>query len=53
MDRLRQSFVASEFNIQKLLVDIVTVSALHGVQKPIVEKPIITVAAPTTAEPVK
>jgi len=45
MDRLRQSPVASEFNIQKLLVDIVTVSALHGV-----EKPISTVAAPAMAE---
>ena len=53
MDRLRQSFVASEFNIQKLLVDIVTVSALHGVERPIVEKPIITVAAPAKAAAVK
>ncbi len=33
-DRLRQSFVASGFNMQKLLVDIATVSALHGVEKP-------------------
>jgi len=33
-DRLRQSFVASGFNIQQLLVDIATVSALHGVEKP-------------------
>jgi cytochrome c553 len=32
MPRLRQSFVASEFNVQKLLVDIVRVSALHGVE---------------------
>src|SRR5438874_1601439 len=31
-DGLRQSFIASEFNIQKLLVGIVTVSALHGVE---------------------
>ncbi len=31
-DRLRQSFVASGFNIQKLLVDIVTLSALQGVE---------------------
>lgn len=29
MDQLRQSFAASGFNIQNLLVDIVTVSALH------------------------
>ncbi len=33
VDRLRASFVASEFNIQKLLVDIATVSALHGTDK--------------------
>ena len=32
-ERLRQSFVASGFNIQKLLVDIATVSAMHGVEK--------------------
>ena len=32
--RLRQSFVASEFNMQKLLVEIVTISALHGTEKP-------------------
>jgi hypothetical protein len=31
--RLRQSFVASGFNVQRLLVDIATVSALHGVEK--------------------
>ena len=35
MDRLRQSFVASEFNIQKLLMDIAAVSALHGIKKPV------------------
>ena len=34
MDRLRQSFVASQFNLQKLLVDIATISALHGVEQP-------------------
>jgi len=28
--RLRQSFMASEFNIQKLVVDVATISALHG-----------------------
>jgi hypothetical protein len=33
MDRLRQSFVASQFNVRKLLVDIATISALHGVGK--------------------
>jgi len=35
MGRLRQSFVASEFNMQKLLVDIATISALHGIEKPV------------------
>src|SRR5207247_2610340 len=34
LKRLRQSFIASEFNVQKLLVDIATVSALHGIEKP-------------------
>jgi len=34
LNHLRQSFVASGFNVKKLLVDIVTVSALHGVEKP-------------------
>jgi len=33
MDRLRQSLVASQFNVRKLMVDIATVSALHGVGK--------------------
>ena len=33
MDRLRQRFVASEFNLQNLLVEITTVSALHGLEK--------------------
>jgi hypothetical protein len=33
MDRLRQSFVASQFNMRKLMVHIATVSALHGVGK--------------------
>jgi hypothetical protein len=32
-DRLRESFVKSEFNIQKLMMDIVTVSARHGIEK--------------------
>jgi hypothetical protein len=31
---LRQSFVASQFNMQKLLVDTATVSALHDLEKP-------------------
>jgi hypothetical protein len=35
MGRLRQSFVASGFNIQNLLVDIATISSLHRVEKPI------------------
>jgi hypothetical protein len=33
-DRLRESFVKSGFNIQQLLVDIATLSALHGIEKP-------------------
>jgi len=33
MDRLRQSFVASQFNVRKLLVDIATLSALNDVSK--------------------
>jgi hypothetical protein len=32
-DRLRQSFVASGFNVQKLLADIAAVSARHGIEK--------------------
>jgi hypothetical protein len=32
-ERLRHSFIASGFNIQKLLVDISTLSALHGLEK--------------------
>ena len=34
MDQLRQSFAASGCNIQKLLVEIATISALHDAQKP-------------------
>src|SRR5262245_9534708 len=34
LKRLRQSFVASEFNVQKLLVDMATISALHRIEKP-------------------
>jgi hypothetical protein len=30
LDKLRSSFVASEFNVQKLVVEIATASALHG-----------------------
>jgi hypothetical protein len=33
MDRLRESFIASQCNVPKLLVHIATVSALHGVGK--------------------
>ncbi len=33
MDRLRQSFAASDFNIQRLLVDMVAISALRGTDK--------------------
>lgn len=32
--RLRESFVKSDFNVQQLLINIATVSALHGVEKP-------------------
>jgi len=34
LNHLRQSFVASGFNVKKLLVDITTTSALHGIAKP-------------------
>jgi hypothetical protein len=34
LNQLRQSFVASEYNVQKLMVEIATLSALHGLQKP-------------------
>ena len=34
LNQLRLSFVQSGYNIQKLLVDIATVSALHGIEKP-------------------
>lgn len=34
LNQLRASFVQSGYNIQKLLVDIATVSALHGTTKP-------------------
>lgn len=30
LERLRESFVASDFNIQKLIADIATLTALHG-----------------------
>jgi len=33
LNHLRQSFVESGFNVKKLLVDIVTTSALHGLEK--------------------
>jgi hypothetical protein len=32
--RLRQSFAASGFNIQKLMVEIVTLASLHGFDPP-------------------
>ena len=32
--RLRQAFLASGYNVQKLLADIATLSALHGIEKP-------------------
>ena len=33
LNQLRQSFVESGFNVKKLLVDIATVSALHGIRQ--------------------
>jgi len=33
MTQLRQSFAASDFNMQKLLIEIVTISALHGIER--------------------
>jgi len=33
MDHLRQSFVASQFNMRQLMAQIATLSALHGVGK--------------------
>jgi hypothetical protein len=33
MDRLRQSFITSDFNVQKLMVEIALTSALHGVSE--------------------
>ena len=34
LENLRRSFAASEYNIQKLLLEIVKVSALHGIKEP-------------------
>ncbi|MEO6035047.1 MAG: DUF1592 domain-containing protein [Verrucomicrobiota bacterium] len=39
-DRLRQSFVSSDFNLQKLLVDIVTISASQGIEQAPVPYPV-------------
>src|SRR5439155_20798214 len=33
LNHLRQSFVESSFNVRKLLLDIATLSALHGMEK--------------------
>jgi hypothetical protein len=33
LNRLQKSFVASDFNMQKLLVEIATISATRGVEK--------------------
>jgi hypothetical protein len=38
MNHLRLSFVASDFNIQKLLVEIAAVSSLHGIEKPLTKQ---------------
>jgi len=37
-DHLRKSFVESDYNIQKLLVEIATLSALHGIEKQVAQK---------------
>lgn len=37
-DQLRAGFVASSFNIQQLIVDIATLSARHGIEKPVRKK---------------
>ena len=39
MTRLHQSFVASGFNMQKLLLEIATLAATHGLEKPTVKQP--------------
>jgi hypothetical protein len=39
MGRLRQSFAASGYNVQKLLVEMATISALHDIQKNSPAKP--------------
>lgn len=39
MARLHQSFAASGFNMQKLLVEIATLAALHGRETPTEKKP--------------
>lgn len=33
MNQLRQTFVSSDFNLRKLLVEMATISALHGIEK--------------------
>jgi hypothetical protein len=38
LEQLRLAFVQSEFNIQKLMVDIATVAALHRDEKPVTRK---------------
>jgi hypothetical protein len=38
MPRLRQSFAASDFNIQRLLVDMVAISARHNLEKTLAPK---------------
>jgi hypothetical protein len=37
--RLRKSFIASEFNIQKLMVEISTIAALHEVKQSVASRP--------------
>src|SRR6185295_19100985 len=35
LETLRQSFIASDYNLKKLLVEIVTLVALHGIEPPV------------------
>ena len=34
LNHLRESFVRSGFNVKKLLIEVATISALHGIEKP-------------------
>jgi len=47
MTQLRQSFAASDFNMQKLLIEIVTISALHGIERSSPSSPVASGKAKT------